>query len=201
MNDDRARSTFRCSRPAVLLCLAALAALGAPLAAQAQAQAPSPDATPAVFVQAGSGEASVDVVGAGLRWPLGWQRPAGGGVLSLQLQAFVSGWRTQPVAGGGHRDLVQLGAVPLLRWRGDAGRSPWFIEGGIGLSVLDRKLETPAKTFSTRWNFSDTLAVGYTWGDTRQHELSLRWQHTSNAGLKEPNPGLDLGMVRYAVRF
>jgi hypothetical protein len=192
--NDRPRPRLVCSPTAALLCLAAL---GAPVAAHAQ----SPDATPALFVQAGSGEASVDMVGAGLRWPLGWQRPAGGGVLSLQLQAFVSGWRTQPVVGDGHRDLVQLGAVPLLRWRGDAGRSPWFVEGGIGLSVLDRKLETPAKTFSTRWNFSDTLAVGYTWGDTRQHELSLRWQHTSNAGLRKPNPGLDLGMVRYAVRF
>ncbi len=163
--------------------------------------AQAPDAARSVFVQAGAGESSVEVLGIGVRLPLGWQRPAGGGVLSLQLQAFASHWRTPPATGGGHRDLVQLGAVPLLRWRGDGGRSPWFLEGGIGVSVLDRRLETPSKTFSTRWNFSDTLAAGFNWGDARQHELSLRWQHTSNGGSNHPNPGLDVGMVRYAVRF
>ena len=97
--------------------------------------------------------------------------------------------------------MVQVGLVPLVRWRPDEGRSPWFVEGGIGLSWLDGDLRTPERTFSTRLNFSDNLGIGRSFGARGEQELSLRWQHTSNAGIRKPNPGQDLLLVRYAHAF
>ena len=53
----------------------------------------------------------------------------------------------------------------------------------------------------TRLNFSDNLGLGRTFGARGEQELSLRWQHTSNGGIRKPNPGQDLLLVRYAHAF
>lgn len=154
------------------------------------------------FVQGGAGasDGEVAAVSVGALWPWAWRAGALGGEFSARTELYGSYWRAREFAGG-HKQFVQLGLVPLLRWRPDAGRSPWFVEGGIGLSLLNRDYVTPDKQFSTRWNFSDNLAVGRSFGPQRERELSLRWQHISNAGIKKPNPGEDFLFVRYAVRF
>ncbi|WBY00032.1 acyloxyacyl hydrolase [Ramlibacter tataouinensis] len=176
-------------------------ALLASLFAAAAGAAPTEGLHPgAVFAQGGVGENGVQAAGIGLLWPWDWRAQAAGGEFSAQTELFVSQWRARGAAGA-HEGYTQAGLVPLLRYRPDEGRSPWFVEGGIGLSVTDSLFTTPARTMGSRWNFSDNLAVGRNFGARGQHELSLRWQHTSNAGLKQPNPGLDLLMLRYSARF
>ena len=181
-------------RPSILLALCAAGTLAShPAAAQ--------DLRPAVaFVQAGSGEDEAGVVSAGVRWPWAWRTTAWGGEWTGATELFGSWWHTRDIAGG-HQGIVQVGLVPVLRYRLSQGRSPWFAEIGIGLSITDKRYQSPNKTFSTRWNFSDNLAVGRSFGARNEHELSLRWQHTSNGGAKKPNPGLDLVMLRYARAF
>jgi lipid A 3-O-deacylase len=46
------------------------------------------------------------------------------------------------------------------------------------------------------------MGLGYTLGgpDGKQ-EIGLRWSHTSNAGLKKPNPGQDFLQLRLVQRF
>ena len=154
----------------------------------------------AVFVQAGAGEEGLSAASVGVLWPWSWRAQALGGQWSVNTELFASSWRAD-AAGGGSRSYVQLGLVPLVRYTFDEGRSPWFAEIGIGISVLDRRFATPAKTFGTTWNFTDNLAIGRSFGAKGEHEISLRWQHTSNGGLKQPNPGLDAGLVRYTRRF
>jgi lipid A 3-O-deacylase len=154
----------------------------------------------AVFVQAGPGEDHLKAVSVGALWPWAWRKQALGGEWSANTEVFLSTWRADAI-GGGNRSFLQVGVVPLFRYTLDQGRSPWFGEIGIGLSILDRQFVTPTKTFATRWNFSDNLAVGRSFGDKGQHEVSLRWQHSSNGGAKHPNPGIDIGLVRYTMRF
>lgn len=176
------------------LFLAALAAAASvPVAAQGLRPA-------SWFVQAGAGENSVQAASVGVQWPWSWRGSALGGELTAHTELFASLWRARDF-GGGRQNFVQLNLVPMLRYRFDAGRSPWFAEIGIGLSVTDKTFVTPDKTFSTRFNFSDNLALGRNFGAKGEHEVSLRWQHTSNAGIKKPNPGLDLVLVRYATSF
>jgi len=177
--------------------LLVLALGSAALAGAAHAQGWTPST---FFVQGGSGEDDVRAASVGVQWPWAWRSSLLGAEVSGATELFVSNWRARE-AGGGHQNFVQVGLVPMFRFRPGAGQSRWFFDAGIGLSLTDQRFVTPDKTFSTRWNFSDNFAVGRNFGDKGQHEVSLRWQHTSNGGAKKPNPGLDLIFVRYATRF
>ena len=168
--------------------------------AAAAAPATAQDWRPAsFFLQAGGGQ-NVDAASIGVQWPWAWRTAALGGEFGARTELFGSVWRAQAV-GGGRETFVQLGLVPLLRYRFAEGRSPWFLEGGIGLSVTDKRFVTRSREFGSSWNFSDNLALGRSFGEQGLHELSLRLQHTSNAGIKKPNPGLNLVMLRYAAAF
>lgn len=182
---------------ALRLVLASAAAFGglAPGPASAQGLRPA-----GLYVQGGGGQSGLRAGSLGLVWPWGWSRQVGGGEVTANTELFVSHWRAR-AAGGGHQGFVQVGVVPMLRYRFAEGRSPWFVEAGIGLSVMDRRFVTPDRNQGSRWNFSDNLALGHSFGSAGEHEVSLRWQHTSNAGLKDPNPGVDLILLRYAARF
>lgn len=165
-----------------------------PLAAGAQ------DLRPAtVFVQGGTGpKDGLAAATIGAQWPWAWRHGFAGGEFSGATEVFLSEWRAD-APGGTRRGFSQLGLVPMFRWRGDEGRSGWFVEGGIGLSVLDRQYVTANRVQSSQWNFSDNLALGHDIG--KSGELSLRWQHSSNGGLKEPNPGINLFALRYGMKF
>ena len=177
--------------------LVSIAALGAAATAPALAQ----DWRPAwAFGQVGSNPDRVENVGAGVAWPFAWKRQALGGEFSAAAELSVNYWHARDFSGG-HRGFWSVGLVPLLRYRLADGRSSWFVEGGIGLVASDKRYDTPDKTFSTRLNFSDNLAVGRSFGRDWNQEVSLRLQHVSNAGIKKPNPGEDFVLVRYAFRF
>lgn len=171
------------------------------VAAVAAASVAAADQRPGgFFVEAGAGRADTRAMTAGVSWPWTWQRAAGALQLGGRTEAFVSGWRADAV-GGGSDNYAMLGVVPLLRLRPNQGRSPWFAEAGIGLSLMDRRFRTPDKQFSTAWNFYDVLAVGRNYGSQGQHELSLRLAHVSNGGARHPNPGQEFVQLRWGTRF
>ena len=114
-------------------------------------------------------------------------------------EAYVSHWNAR--GAGGRRSFTQLGLTPMFRYRGDHGRSAWFVEAGIGISVIDPVYTTNAKQFSSRFNFVDVAGVGRSFGPQGQRELSLRVAHVSNCGIKSPNPGENFLQLRYAVLF
>ena len=135
---------------------------------------------------------------------LGWQSAQThhfwDGRFGLHWELYASRWRTEPDAGGA-RDFTQLGLVPMLRYRFARGASPWFIDGGVGLSYLTARYRNRVKVFGSQWNFSDHLGLGRSFGVARQHELGLYVKHVSNAGLQTPNPGETFVQLRYAQRF
>lgn len=135
-------------------------------------------------------------VTAGVAWRWDWQRPSSVGLWTGATEAFVSHWRARG-AGGGREGYTHVGVTPVLRLRFDQGRSPWFMEGGIGLSLFDSLYVTDRKQFSTRFNFYDTVGVGRSFGAARAHEWTLRLTHISNGGIKKPNPGENFIQLRY----
>ena len=118
----------------------------------------------------------------------------------LYYEASISQWRADN-ASGARTSYTQLAFVPTARWRLDEGRSPWFVDAGLGLSYLDGDYNTPEHRFGSRWNFTERLALGRSFGAQGRHEISLGLQHFSNAGIKKPNPGENFVSVRYAARF
>lgn len=152
-----------------------------------------------MFVQAGAGEDSARALSVGAVWPWSWQRQVRGGRLEGITEAYVSRWSVKD--NGGRAGFTHFGVVPLLRYRFDEGRSPWFVEAGVGLTYMDRTYRTSEKQFSTRFNFADVLGAGRNFGDRQRQEVSLRLTHFSNGGLKHPNPGMNLVRLRYGVMF
>ena len=43
----------------------------------------------------------------------------------------------------------------------------------------------------------DHLGIGYRFGARKEHDVSFRAQHLSNAGYRNPNPGINLLLLRY----
>lgn len=179
--------------------LLVLAATAAFLSAPAAAQGMRPSAA---FFQAGGLTKDVNTSASlGLVWDWSWRQAALGGEFSASTELVGTLLQADRRVGTGQRTYAQLGLVPMLRYRFSDGRSPWFVEGGIGVSVMDRRLSNPEKEQGSTWNFSDNIAVGRSFGARNEHELSLRGQHSSNAGIQKPNPGFNQVFVRYTKRF
>jgi hypothetical protein len=111
---------------------------------------------------------------------------------------YLGNWSSRPQASA--RRTPGAGLGPSLRWRGAAGQS-WFVELGTGVSWFSRHYRNGSDAFGSRVNFSSHLGLGRNFGPQRAHELSLRIQHSSNAGIKEPNPGENFLLLRYAHVF
>ena len=107
------------------------------------------------------------------------------------------------VANSENNSLFDLSLTPVFRMQRDAtlssGVAP-FAEAGIGAHLLtDTRLGE--RTFSTALQLGSVLGVGVGFGGNGQYELSYRYQRLSNLGIKQPNDGLDLHMVRIGYLF
>ena len=179
-------NTCRSFGPLVLLAFASAAAL------PVQAAGWAPDGA---FADVGFAPSRSHSITAGAQWTWGWQGRFGNAQATGLTEVFLSQWRANGEA------VTQAGLVPLVRLRLDQGRSPWFIEGGIGVSVMDSLYRNHGKQFSTRFNFVDVFGVGRSLGEDRRKEVSLRLAHISNADIKRPNPGENFLQLRYTARF
>ena len=189
------------------VCLAALLALQHAAAAPPDDAGTLPEtrsrtlaalAPQGVFVQFGvADEVSTGTFGAlwNLRGDLARER------WGLYVEASVSRWQSRGGYPSDHGVLTQAALVPVLRWRPDKGRSPWFVEGGIGATVTSSLYRSEDKHFSTAFNFGDHLGVGFSFGEKAANEIALRAEHFSNGGIKHPNPGKNFGQLRFVHRF
>jgi len=183
-------------RPLLLSFCAVVAALAfSPGRAAAIDLAPS-----SAFAQYGSTRDTY-AAAIGLTWDWNRRWSLGSGELSGYWEAALGRWKGTAESGSGSAYVTQFGITPVFRWRPDGGSSPWFYEAGIGVNALMPVYRTERKQFSTVFNFGDHLAVGRSFGAQREHELALRVQHFSNAGIKEPNPGETFLQLRYVYRL
>lgn len=154
-----------------------------------------------VFVQGGIAR-DAKTLALGATWASAWQRPLGGGLATIYWEASFGRWEAERDDGSSSSAwITQLGITPVLRWLPGGSERSWFLEGGIGANVLLPVYRSRDKRFSTAFNFGDHIAVGRRFGENGEHEIALRLQHFSNAGIKHPNPGEDFLQLRYARRF
>ena len=96
--------------------------------------------------------------------------------------------------------LGQLGLVPVFPYRLDGPWSKWFGEIGVGSTLTSTAYATQRRRFSTTFNFGAHVAVGRSFSSSDQHQLARRVQHFSNAGIREPNSGVNFVQLRYSWR-
>jgi lipid A 3-O-deacylase len=170
----------------------------AALSAAADERGWQPDA---VFSQIGA-SSSTDAWSVGGQWH--WKRAwalRDSLVLRGRWEISVGRWRTD--LSDGERDeswVTQVSVVPTLRLMG-LSEHGWYGEIGSGPAMLMPVFQSRNRTFSTEFNFQSHLAVGYTLGFDGEHDLGMRIEHFSNAGIREPNPGTNFASLRYTYRF
>ncbi|NGM88011.1 acyloxyacyl hydrolase [Parapusillimonas sp. SGNA-6] len=114
------------------------------------------------------------------------------GRLDLDAEFAVAYWRAQD---GDPDSLWQLSATPMLRWWPS---DIFYAEIGVGATVLNRT-HFAGRNLSTAFQFGNHIGFGTVLNGA--HRIGLRYSHFSNAGIKHPNPGLDVLTLTYTYRF
>jgi hypothetical protein len=187
--------------PHVALLAVALVALSSAAPVTAGAAGPgdagrawTPDA---IFLQAGrASETSTLTIGAQWDWQRQWQLGERGR-LSGYNEVSLGHWRAD--RGGGSAIVTQIGFTPTVRYWPGGDTAGWFYEAAIGMNALTPVYRTREKRFSTAFNFGDHLAFGHRSHGQSGWEWSLRFQHFSNAGIDQPNPGENFVQLRLVL--
>ncbi|KKW69151.1 outer membrane protein [Lampropedia cohaerens] len=176
--------------------MAAWAAVAVLCAPAAFAQEAAGGDRGAMSVQFGIGE-HYGRAGLNYETPALWQTSLGSGWgrLTLVGEFGIAYWRAD--GNRTDKDAWQVSATPLLRWWPGASQR-FYAEAGIGATFFSTT-RFANKTISTAFQFGDHLGVGYR--ISADKEIGVRFSHFSNAGIKRPNPGLNLVQLKYKQRF
>jgi Lipid A 3-O-deacylase (PagL) len=131
-----------------------------------------------------------DIVRLTYRHPLkengAWWKPS-----HVQLGAGV--WRVPDIRGTTRRLDASVSAI----WRGD---KPWgYLEAGFGGYLLSKTINNDENRLPSAFEFGSHIGAGMRFA--KNHTLGIGLQHMSNAGIKQPNGGIDLVMVQYNYSF
>lgn len=134
------------------------------------------------------------------RAEVAWESPSvwnyrfdGGSRLDLVGELGVAYWHADGSRSPG--SAWQFSAIPFLRW---TWSDRYYIEAGIGATAFSRTTFAD-KNISTAFQFGDHIGIGMHVTDNSR--LSLRYSHFSNAGIKRPNPGLDILQLTYSYQY
>ena len=124
-------------------------------------------------------------------WNLPWQWDLGKKWALESRLDLSAGWLGNSRANAA---LATLG--PLLA----VGREgfPISVEGGAGVTVLSRS-DFDTKDFGDPAQF--TSHIGFYWDIAKHWRANYRFQHMSNAGISQSNPGINLHVLAFSYRF
>lgn len=112
----------------------------------------------------------------------------------------LSQWRGDRYRGiaGRSQDIAVLGITPVFRFQSNS-RKGLYLEAGIGAHLLSERYDNDGKQLSTRFQFGDHIGLGYVFENNL--DLTLKFQHFSNAGIKKPNDGADFAVLTVRHSF
>ncbi|MFJ9990334.1 acyloxyacyl hydrolase [Pseudomonas putida] len=100
--------------------------------------------------------------------------------------------------GGDYSGAHSLSFSPVFVYEfGDSGYVP-FIEAGIGLAAFS-KTEVGDQKLGSSVNFEDRIGFGLKLPG--QQKIGIRATHYSNAGIKQPNDGIESYALFYSAGF
>jgi len=135
----------------------------------------------------GTESAETDIVRLGYRHPLKdngeWWRPS-------HVQLGVSLWRVPDIRGETRRLDLNVTSI----WRSD---KPWgYFEAGFGGYLLSKTINNDENRVPSAFEFGSHVGIGLKLGPGT---LGIGLQHLSNAGIKQPNGGINLILVQYSL--
>ncbi|QLG96787.1 acyloxyacyl hydrolase (plasmid) [Pseudomonas yamanorum] len=129
-------------------------------------------------------------VGLGFAWDKAWMESKTGN-LSGYWDLGYTYWESGKQAGGRH----SLSFAPLFVYEFGQGRVKPFIEAGIGIALFSG-VTAGDQRMGSSFNFEDRIGAGLKFGDTLR--VGIRATHYSNAGIKQPNDGIESYALFYS---
>jgi hypothetical protein len=118
---------------------------------------------------------------------------------SLVGEGHVSWWHSDD--GGEHDNIGETGITPVIRFIKGSGTVRPFVEAGAGVRLLTSTAISESHRLSTAFQFADMVGVGAQFGSRQQYLAGFRFQHVSNGGIKEPNPGINFSQLYLQYNF
>lgn len=111
---------------------------------------------------------------------------------SLRIETGVGLNRTS------YGDVRDLMIAPVVHYQFTQTQDPVFVEVSVGATYISQTRWEIYHDLSSRLLFADRIGVGYSYEKT---EISLNFYHISNAGIKPPNPGADMLLLRTSIKL
>ncbi|MDA8417205.1 MAG: acyloxyacyl hydrolase [Betaproteobacteria bacterium] len=114
----------------------------------------------------------------------------------------VGQWIPHAQTGGNH-EINDYGITPVFRYAPIEGNGDFipFLEAGIGAHYLDRPDVYSGRDMTTHFQFGDHIGAGMTLGPQHDWDVMMRFQHLSNGGMQNPNPGINFVQLRVSHWF
>lgn len=152
---------------------------------------------PGIALLVGEAGSDYERVGLSLRFGPMWSADWGNWKASLRPELELSHFKFTG-AGPEPDSLNQFGGIGRLHLHYGEGRLRPYAEAGLGISLFNRDT-LGGKDFSTRFQFSQHLAVGV---ELAQRGFAgLQYSHYSNADIEKPNDGIDLHQIVIGAYF
>jgi lipid A 3-O-deacylase len=127
----------------------------------------------------------------GFDWDKSWFE-SDTGRLTGYWDAGLTQWESGKRAGG--RTSLSFAPVFVYEFKTDSSVTP-FIEAGVGVSLFSGT-RVGDKKLGSSFNFEDRIGFGVKFSN--QDKLGARIIHYSNAGIKEPNDGIESVALFYS---
>lgn len=153
-----------------------------------------------VQITGGLGDHHIKKLDLGLVWDpnLTWWQ-IGDWHFSLIGEAHLAWWHTDE--GNVHENIGEIGVTPIIRFIDGAGAIRPYVEAGAGIRLLTSPRISSDLTLATAFQFASMAGVGLQFGNHQQYEAGYRFQHISNGGIKEPNPGINFHQLYLQYNF
>jgi hypothetical protein len=154
-------------------------------------------------VQVAGGVADHDIKKAdiGVVWDPNWTWwEIGGFHFTMVGEAHVSYWHSTE-DNAVHPNIFEVGLTPVIRFVRSSGTIRPFIEAGVGIRLLSHTRITDTFSVGSAFQFADMVGVGAIFGSHQNYQAGFRFQHLSNGGIKEPNPGINFSQLYLQYNF
>ena len=109
---------------------------------------------------------------------------------------FSAGWLER-----GSNASAFVSAGPSYRWHmNKSDQSKWFVDFGVHPTFISQS-RFEGKNLGGEVFFTSHLGLGVYLGRQRKTSLLLRYQHISNAGLDDDNPGVNMLGLMFRYNF
>jgi hypothetical protein len=72
---------------------------------------------------------------------------------------------------------------------------------GAGVRLLSSPRISSDLTLATAFQFAPMAGIGVQFGNRQQYQAGYRFEHISNGGIKEPNPGINFSQLYLQYNF